>query len=456
MKLYAEEILLETGWDGDKTLTIEQGVITEISAGKKVDAQAVNGPVVPGMVNLHSHAFQKAFVGLTEFQANKDDSFWSWRDVMYKLLTRLTPDDLGVIAEYLYIEMLQQGYTSCAEFHYLHHQADGTPYSDSAITSKAIIEAAQMTGMALCHCPVFYHYSGFGKQAALPAQRPFIHTLEQFQNLVDELYRNYSADPNVTFGIAPHSLRAVSDEQLDHLTEWWSFHSAQGPIHIHIAEQSKEVDECVAFYGQRPVAWLVNRYAIDHLWNLVHATHLDPQETQLLAKSGAIAGVCPTTEANLGDGIFNGVDYCRLGGQFGIGSDSHITISPWQELKWFEYSQRLKHQRRNLLCNDSIPHVGHFLWQSSARAGALAVARNTGAIRVGARADLITLDRKIAELSSAAPDNLLDAAIFAANENPVNDVMVNGVWLVNDKQHKNYERSRNNYMALLKEKVNSL
>jgi formimidoylglutamate deiminase len=375
---------------------------------------------------------------------------------MYQLLTCLTPDDLRVIAEYLYIEMLQQGYTSCAEFHYLHHQSDGTQYADPSINSKAIINAAQAAGIALCHCPVFYHYSNFGKQPALPVQRPFIHSIEQYQILVEELYQQFASDPMITLGIAPHSLRAVSDEQLQQLVDWWSQHPVQGPIHIHIAEQIREVEECVAFYGKRPVEWLLNQFQLHDRWNLVHATHLDNAEVRGMAKSGAIAGVCPATEANLGDGIFTGVDYVQQGGRFGIGSDSHITVSPWHELRLFEYSQRLKHHRRNLLCSDTIPHVGQFLWQQSAQNGAKVVGRDTGVIRNGAKADLITLDTQIAELSSAPREFLLDAAIFASNENPVKDVMVNGVWQVRDKLHASYHQCRNNYITLLKNKVNCL
>lgn len=291
MKYYAEEILLETGWANNKTLTIEQGVITDIVDGKLPDAESFSGPVVPGMVNLHSHAFQKAFVGLTEFQANKDDSFWSWRDAMYRLLTRLTPEDLKVVAEYLYIEMLRHGYTSCAEFHYLHHQADGSRYSDPAINSKAVIEAAQTAGIALCHCPVFYHHAGFGEKPAQSSQLPFIHSVDEFKQLVDGLYQSYQVDPTISIGIAPHSLRAVSEQQLEELVSWWSKHPAQGPVHIHIAEQTKEVDECVEFYGQRPVAWLLNRFDLNERWNLVHATHLDAAEVKAMAASGAIAGI---------------------------------------------------------------------------------------------------------------------------------------------------------------------
>ncbi len=453
MKIYAKDILLANGWATNKTLILENGVITQIEDGQISGAQSVSGPVVPGMVNLHSHAFQKAFVGLTEFQANPEDSFWSWRDAMYKLLKCITPDDLNTIANYLYIEMLLQGYTSVAEFHYLHHQPGGAEYSDPSINSKMIIEAARSSGIALCHCPVFYSYANFGEAPPSDAQRTFVHTEEEFVSLLDELHRCYTADDNVQFGIAPHSLRAVSESQLKSLTAWWQEHEASGPIHIHIAEQQKEVQESVGFYGHRPVEWLYQSVDVDERWCLVHATHLTEQETRLMAESKAIAGICPQTEANLGDGIFNGVEYKNLSGRFGIGSDSHIAISPWNELRTYEYSQRLKHQRRNLLCTASHTHVGEYLWTQAAQGGAQVVNRNTGVLAVGKRADLLVLDTTVPELNSVKSQQLLDAAIFASNENPVKDVMVNGKWVIENKTHAEYQSAKMAYMKFLKDKV---
>lgn len=470
-KYYVSEILLHDGWQQDKTLTVKNGEITQISDGKESDAERIRGPVIPGMVNLHSHAFQKAFVGLTEFQANKDDSFWSWRDSMYRLLQCLTPEDMNTIAKYVYQEMLLQGYTSCAEFHYLHHQSNGKAYDDPAINSKMVIDAAQSVGIALCHCPVFYHYSGFGEQLATDGQRPFLHSVSQFQKLLEQLQQYVSPDSSnkssnnknsnntdsqiksslITLGIAPHSLRAVSKAQMDELVTWWQ---GKGPVHIHIAEQLKEVNDSLEFYGQRPVEWLLNNQPVDHHWCLVHATHLTSDETSAMARSRAIAGICPQTEANLGDGIFNADEYFQHKGQFGIGSDSHIAISPWQELRMFEYSQRLKHHRRNFLCNDDLPHVGRFLWQSAAKQGANVINRNTGELAVGKKADWVVLDQSIAELNSVSGDFLLDAAIFAANENPVKDVMVNGQWRVQNRQLISPDNNKQNYLAFLKQKVN--
>ncbi len=446
MKFYAKEILLEDGWASNKTLTISDGMITTIEDGKAADAEHFSGPVIPGMVNLHSHAFQKAFVGLTEFQADKEDSFWSWRDSMYQLLQRLTLDDMHTVATYLYQEMLLNGYTSCAEFHYLHREAT-SPDSDSFDASNAVIQGALKAGIALCHCPVFYSYSGFGEQPPNPGQQPFLHTVEAFQSLMERLKQQYTRDSLISFGIAPHSLRAVSASQLKRLTDWWP-----GPVHIHISEQIKEVNECVEFYGKRPVQWLIDNFPLSDQWCLVHATHLDEQEVRALAKSQAIAGICPETEANLGDGIFPAAEFIAQGGQFGIGSDSHITISPWRELKLFEYTQRLTQQKRNRLCDDDNPHVGSFLWQTAARNGAKVIDRKAGVLKPGHCADLVVLNSDIAELSALNGDYLLDAAVFAVNENPVRDVMVNGEWRVQWGRLSG-NSAKSDYLKFLQQKI---
>ncbi|WP_144395012.1 formimidoylglutamate deiminase [Pleionea sediminis] len=448
MRYYAKEILLRDGWASDKTIFVEDGVIIKIESGQAEQAEILNGPVIPGMVNLHSHAFQKAFVGLTEYQANKEDSFWSWRDLMYRLLQRLNVEDMNVIAQYVYEEMLLNGYTTCAEFHYLHRQANDVN-GDSLAASQAVIEAARTAGIGLCHCPVFYSYSGFGKTAPAKEQYPFVHSLDEYKHLLERLQSTYANDPMVSFGIAPHSLRAVSEEQLRDLAQWWS---PQGPIHLHIAEQIKEVEECVDFYGQRPVEWLLKNQNVNQRWCLVHATHLNDIEVSQLAKTGAIAGICPQTEANLGDGIFPGVEFVAAEGAFGIGSDSHISISPWHELRLFEYTQRLSHRKRNRLCSDDNPNVGSFLWQHATNSGAQVVNRSVGSLAVGNKADWVVLDTNISELAVLSGERLLDAAVFAVNQNPVLDVMVHGQWRVKSGELIG-EGVKNNYVKLLRDKV---
>jgi len=446
MKIYAKKILLTTGWTSDVTLDIENGVIADISNEKVAGAMVVEQPIVPGMVNLHSHSFQKAFVGLTEFKASQQDSFWSWRDAMYRLLQKVTPDDLKVISEYLYGEMLRHGYTSCAEFHYLHNQANGVPYDDPAACSHAIIQGAKASGILLRHCPVFYHYSGFGKKTHESGQKPFFNTVESFQRLLEVLQKDYQNDSQVEFGVAPHSLRAVSKQQLHELLDWWK----SGPFHIHIAEQEKEVNECVSYYGKRPVEFLLQQGDIGEQWCFVHATHLTASETRDLAKSGVVAGLCPETEANLGDGIFPAIDYLSHSGRWGIGSDSHICISPWRELRTLEYSQRFLHRQRNLLAQSELPHVGRYLWETAAYNGSQVVHQQTGKLAIGQRADFITLNTELPELTGRDDDFLLDSAIFACNDNPVRDVMVAGQWRVQQGELLNQQDSAQKYRQVLK------
>ncbi|MEE4245056.1 MAG: formimidoylglutamate deiminase [Kangiellaceae bacterium] len=445
MNLFAEKILLSDGWASDVTLEITNGIISSIKQGKANNAETVDGPVIPGMANLHSHAFQKAFVGMTEFRTSNQDSFWSWRDSMYRLLVQLTPEQLKTVGEYLYLQMLSFGYTSCAEFHYLHHQPNGVKYDDPATMSKVLVDAADNVGIGFCICPVFYHYAGFNHQPAEQQQLMFTHSVDEFQALVSNL-KTYTSDfTDSRVGIAPHSLRAVSKEQLDELTDWW-----QGPIHIHIAEQMKEVNECMEFYQARPIEWLMDNYAIDSNWCLVHATHANQTEVQAMAKQQAVVGLCPATEANLGDGLFNMPEFVGHNGLFGIGSDSQISLSSFKELQLLEYGQRLNRQKRNLLATEQLSHVGRYLWQNAAINGSKVLDRKAGAIEVGYKADLVILDPTIPELSFKQNDFIIDTAIFACDENPVKDVMVAGEWKISGGRHKQQESIINNYRQLMK------
>lgn len=435
MKIFANKILLANGWAANQTLTIVDGVITQIESGCVDDAEIAQGVIIPGMVNCHSHAFQRAFAGFSEQGSEGKDSFWTWRNIMYKFLGQLTSDNAKTIASQLYIEMLKMGYTRVAEFHYLHHDIDGQPYQHLSEMACAIFDAANDTGIGLTLLPVLYRHAGFGEQAPTDGQKRFINSLEQFNQLVTDCFEYSQKVANTNVGIAPHSLRAVDKNSLVSAVEHVRALDNYAPIHIHIAEQQKEVDDCLDYYGQRPVEWLLNNVELDQHWCLIHATHIDENELQGIINNQAIAGICPTTEANLGDGIFPTQAFLAQGGTFAIGSDSHISVDPIEELRWLEYAQRLSKQQRALLANSEQASVGHFLWQNAALGGAQSTSSNTGELAVGKQADFLVLDDQLLRLYAHDEKYLLDSMIFASRTNPVLDVMVNGQWVVRDKSH---------------------
>jgi formimidoylglutamate deiminase len=458
-KYYAKNILLNDGWATDKTLTIENGVITAITSGKVNEAKEFQGTVIPGMINCHSHAFQRAFAGFSEQGSEGKDSFWTWRKIMYKFLSQLTPEDTQIIAQQLYIEMLKMGYTRVAEFHYLHHNINGCSYDSScnnnqsqeklATMAQAIFNAAQHSGIGLTLLPVLYQYSGFGQQAPTDGQKRFINSTSQFNQLVSDCYELSQQYPNSNIGIAPHSLRAVDKEAMTIAVEHVRSLDPKAPIHIHIAEQQQEVNDCLNHYAKRPVEWLLDNMQIDESWCLIHATHINKKEQQGIIASKAIAGICPTTEANLGDGIFPTTDFLALGGSFAIGSDSHISVNPIEELRWLEYAQRLTKQQRALLASANIASVGQNLWQESALGGAQSTNSNTGALSIGKQADLLVIDDNKTALFANKKQYLLDSIIFACQSNTVTDVMVNGHWVVLDGEHKQEKVSADKFAQLL-------
>ncbi|MGB0495931.1 MAG: formimidoylglutamate deiminase [Kangiellaceae bacterium] len=448
-KLYAENILIGSDWRTDVTLSIEHGIITAIDAGKLKGATSLKGSVIPGMINCHSHAFQRAFAGFSEYRGNSQDSFWSWRDIMYRFVEKMTPEDAHIVAKFVYIEMLKAGYTSVGEFHYLHHQSSGEKYEDLAEMSHQVIQAAMSVGLSITHLPVLYSYSGFGEQPPSKQQRRFIHSIEEYLNLVNQLNKNYSKQSNFTLGIAPHSLRAVSEKQLSDVVPFIRNINQNAPIHIHIAEQLKEVENCLSFYKQRPVEWLLNNYAVDQNWCLVHATHLTPDEIELTAKSGAVVGICPLTEANLGDGIFPTSEYSKLGGKFAIGSDSHIGINVAEELRLLEYAQRLTSHQRAVLVDEKCQSVGQYLYAKSSKDGASAISQNVGEIAVGKRADFLVLNEDEPSLFNKTGSFILDASIFACNSLPVKDVYVAGKMVIQNGQHKLQEECKAQYRKVL-------
>jgi len=422
--------LLPTGWAQDVQFTVADGLIASVESGVDTGpADEVLQITLPGLANVHSHAFQRGMAGLAEHRGgNSDDNFWSWREVMYRFLDRLTPDDMEAVAAMAYAEMLETGYTHVGEFHYLHNDADGQPYADPAEMAARIAAAARATGIGLTLLPVFYAHSNFGGQAPGHGQRRFIHSLDSFAQLLEACPALLS--PGDQLGIAPHSLRAVTPDELAALT---ALHS-RGPIHIHAAEQQKEVQDSLAWSSQRPVEWLLDHAGLDERWCLIHATHLTDAETDALAVSGAVAGLCPITEANLGDGIFPAARFLAAGGRIATGTDSNILIDPAQELRGLEYSQRLAHQARNVLASDIHPSVARRLFEATLAGGAQAMGIAPG-LAVGHPADFVTLDAAHPALHGRKGDQLLDNWIFAARGGCVDSVWKRGRQVVSGGQH---------------------
>jgi len=435
---FAKKALLVDGWAEDVTITVSSaGIIESVSVNdsSSEDVEYLDGCLLPGMPNLHSHAFQRGFAGFSESRGEANDSFWTWRKIMYQFVDKLNPTQAKVIAKQLYIEMLKSGYTSVAEFHYLHHHFTGNIYDDPAEMSHAVINAAMETGIAITHLPVYYRYSDFNDKKPSEDQRRFIHNPEEYHRLIDALFGHYRSEHQVQIGIAPHSLRAVSSADINAAINILDGYDCEAPIHIHIAEQIAEVNGCVAHTGQRPVQHLFEQCDVNHRWCLIHATHINDQEAWELAESGAVAGLCLTTEANLGDGFFPAPLYFERQGAFGIGSDSHISVSPMEELRLLEYGQRLLHQQRAVLCDKTTPSVGRYMFQGAVTGGAQALGRKTGKLAAGYQADWLVLDKDNPALFSKTDDQILDAMIFSSNINPVKDVMVAGKWVVQDGHH---------------------
>ncbi|MCZ4261673.1 formimidoylglutamate deiminase [Limimaricola sp. G21655-S1] len=430
--IYAKQALLAEGWATNVRLDLRDGRIVSIDPGTGPEANDTRvDTLLPALGNLHSHAFQRAMAGMTEFRQAGRDSFWTWRELMYRFMDRLTPEQIEAIAAQAYVEMLEAGYASVGEFHYVHHQPGGMPYDNIAELSERIFAAAARTGIGLTHLPVLYSYGGAGQAELNAGQRRFGNGVDDFERLFDAAsaaLRHLPGDARI--GIAPHSLRATSPGVLSRLVA----RHGQGPIHIHIAEQPREVREIEDWLGARPVEWLLDNQPVDGRWCLIHATHMTIAETRDMAASGAVAGLCPITEANLGDGAFNGPDYVAAGGGFGIGSDSNVNISLTEELRMLEYSQRLRDTSRNVL----VPgegSVGRFLYMSAARGGAQALAREAGSIATGNLADLVAIDSRSAALCALSRDNLLDGLVFAATDRVVTDVWSAGRHVVRGGHH---------------------
>jgi formimidoylglutamate deiminase len=429
MMLFAKTALLPAGWAKDVRIRIQDGRIVEVTPGS-VPEGAVHGCLLPAPVNLHSHTFQRAMAGMTEGRTAGQDSFWTWRALMYRFLDRLTPEDVQAIAAQAMVEMAEAGFAAVCEFHYLHHPQGGGTFSDLAEMSARIVAAAQETGLGLTHLPVIYEQGGVDGRALSGGQLRFGSSPETYARLLEGAAKAMAVLPDATLGVAPHSLRAVSRATLAKVAGM----RPSGPVHIHIAEQLAEVAEVTAAWRARPVEWAVANLPLDRRWCMIHATQMTPVETAALAQTGAVAGLCPITEANLGDGIFDGPGWLAAQGALGVGTDSNVRISLLEELRLLEYSQRLQHKARAVMAEDRRS-TGRLLWDSVARGGAQAAGRDSGTIAVGMWADLLALDMVDLALEGFSGDGILDAAIFAGGDGLVTDLWSAGRSIVQAGRH---------------------
>jgi formiminoglutamate deiminase len=428
-KLHLEAALLPDGWRNDVVVTVEHGTIAAIEPAGPTSgtgaAEKISGATVPGLPNIHSHAFQRAMAGLTEKRGTEADSFWTWRTEMYRFVERLGPGDLEAIAALAYMEMLEAGFTSAAEFHYLHHQPDGRPYDNVAEMSERIVAAADAVGIGLCLLPVFYRQGGFLGKPASEGQRRFLNTRDSYARLME------TKVPGGGIGIAPHSLRAVTLDDLAWVATTW----AGEPSHIHISEQTKEVDDCLAAHRKRPIDLFLDTIDAGRNWYLIHATHADSGEIARMARAQVVAGLCPITEANLGDGLFDMPAFLKQGGRFGVGSDSLVRISAADELRTLEYGQRLFHRRRNVL-GDPVRSTGRTLFEGALDGKALAL---------GQPADFVVLDA-----GAQRGDAVLDSWIFATDNGAIRSVYRGGVPVVQHGRHRDRDRITARYDAVMR------
>ncbi len=417
--------LVDGCWINQPVIAVENGLVVSIHQEPSQEAEKLELVALPGMVNVHSHAFQRGFAGLTEYRTAEHDSFWTWRKLMYQFVSKLDPEAVFVIARQLYLEMLAAGYTWVGEFHYLHNDFNGACYSNLSELTDAVDRAANEAGIGLCHLPVLYQRGGFRGESLSGGQKRFQLSDEQFVELVQQCATNWSGHRERRLGVAIHSLRAVKANIANRVLNEVDTILDDYPIHIHVAEQTKEVDDCVDVHGLRSVEYLFENFEIDPRWCLIHATHLSDNELKSIFRSGAIAGLCPTTEANLGDGFFRALEFLKQGGRVAIGSDSHVSVDLREELRILEYGQRLLHRSRAMLGNEE-QSVGRFLYEAAAKGGASAIGVGSGEIKAGNRADFTLVDPEHAAIGSAMGDRLLDRVVFANAGSPIAGVMIAG------------------------------
>jgi formimidoylglutamate deiminase len=437
---FFDSALLPQGWVGDVRLTIAAGRIAALETGAKPEpGDERHAIALPGLANVHSHAFQRGMAGLAEVRGPEGDNFWTWREVMYRFLDRLDPEQVEAIAAQVYVEMLERGFVRVGEFHYLHHDPAGAPYANPAELAARIAAAAQATGIGLTLLPVFYAHANFGGVPPVPGQRRFLNNVDGFAKLLEASRKAIAALDDANMGVAPHSLRAVTAEELQAVVAL----APGGPIHIHAAEQTKEVEDSLAWSGARPVEWLLDHADIDSRWCLVHATHMTEAETTGLAKSKAVAGLCPITEANLGDGVFPAEAYLIAQGRFGIGTDSNVLIDPAGELRALEYAQRLTKRARNVLAPEAGCSTGRTLFDGALAGGFQALGVEAPLLAQGHPADFITLKADDTALIGRQGDAILDSWIFAGGQ--VDCVWRRGGKLVEGGRHFDRERIRARY-----------
>jgi formiminoglutamate deiminase len=427
---FLHQALLPQGWTKNVCLSVDNGVISRLETNTQQQPGDEALPLVmPGLPNLHSHAFQRAFAGLTEYKRHATDTFWTWREAMFAAALHFTPEEQFSVCHYLYSELLESGYTSVAEFHYLHAQ----PRVEALEMCQATSEAAKLTGIALTLLPVLYRQGDVGGAELSGGQSSFYLERDRYAHLVLSLQQKYARDANVKIGLAPHSLRAVSPDDVRWLLELLKTLPETTPVHLHAAEQTKEVEACQKYLGSRPVAWLLDNAPVNKHWCLIHATHLTDTETVQLAKSGATVSLCPTTEASLGDGFFPLARYLEHGGSFGIGSDSNVCINPWEELRLLEGGARLRHQARNISATLEDSSAKTLL--NKALTCKHVMAHPVGHIEVGARADLLVINDQHPMLAGLSPERVLDTLVFAHKPGMIQRVMAGGKWQVNNGQH---------------------
>ena len=430
--LWFASALLPEGWSTGVRLTTVDGRIKRVDVGTAPqETDERHSVAVPGIPNLHSHAFQRGLAGLTERRGPTGDSFWTWRELMYRFVERLEPEGLEAIAALVYAEMLEGGFTHVGEFHYLHHDRDGAHFANPGELAGRIAAAAEETGIGLTLLPTFYAHSGFGGAAPTVRQRRFINDIESFARVVEASRSAVRRLTGATVGVAPHSLRAVTPEELTAVVKV----AQGGVIHIHIAEQTKEVADCVAWSGRRPIEWLLENQAVNERWCLVHATHATETEVRGMASSGAIVGLCPITEANLGDGIFPAPAFLEQGGRFGVGSDSNVLLDGAEELRILEYSQRLAHRARNVLASAEGRSTGRSLFDAALSGGSEVLNSQPVGLTVGASADIVSLASDHPALAERHEDEILDSWIFAGGRAVVDCVWRAGLKVVINGRH---------------------
>lgn len=445
--VHAAQAFLPQGWAPDVRVTVDgDGRIAsvETDAAPQPDDARV-GALLPAPGNLHSHTFQRAMAGMTEHRGPEPDSFWTWRRLMYRFLDILTPEQIEAIAAMAQVEMLEAGYAASAEFHYVHNQPGGARYADAAELSARICAASEISGVGLTLLPVLYAHGGVGRKPLAGGQLRFGSDLDGFARIMDGAGRAVAALPaDARLGAAPHSLRAAEPTEIRAVAEGWS----DGPLHIHAAEQTAEVEDVIAGFGARPVELLLEQVGLDDRWCLIHCTHMTDAETDGLAASGAVTGLCPITESNLGDGVFNGDRYRRAGGVFGIGSDSDVRIALGEELRTLEYSQRLTHRARNVMA-DAGASVGQTLYRGALAGGARALGRQAGALAPGLWADMVAIDPDDLRLAPLTPEQWLDGWLFAADDRVVRDVWAAGRHMVREGRHVRRDGVERDYRAAM-------